>query len=61
MVERRPRFRRACPVVGCDWVQVTAWWISPEDSEEVPPIFLRIEAEQHVVNAHAPLPRTLIV
>lgn len=54
--ERRPRFWRRCPLAeshGCDWTQVTAWFVGgPDVTEEVSDFWLRAEAEQHLIYAH---------
>lgn len=51
--ERRPRYRRPCPVPGCDWWQVTAWYVGgPDHTEEVSEWHLRLEAEAHLLHAH---------
>lgn len=61
MKERRPHLTVRCPVTGCDWVQVTSWWTSPETTEAVPPVFRQIEAEMHLSAAHAIRRPTIIV
>ncbi|AKJ71667.1 hypothetical protein SPI1_4 [Skermania phage SPI1] len=61
MTERRPRLIRACPVPGCDWVQVTSWYIGgPGTVEDVAPAYLRIQAEDHM-RGHAGPRRPTIV
>lgn len=60
--ERRPRYRRNCPVPDCGWQQTTAWYVGgPEVTEEVPDMVLRLEAEAHLLSAHYTLPPTIIV
>lgn len=60
--ERRPRFKRGCPVPGCGWEQVTAWFVgSPDVTEEVTETFLRIEAETHLLSAHFTPDRRIFV
>lgn len=45
---------------GCDWWQVTAWFVGgPDRTDEVPEAFLRMEAEAHLLNAHYTPERTL--
>jgi hypothetical protein len=52
-VERRPHLQRFCPIPGCDWVQVTSWFVGgPDVTEPVPPMYLRLEAEEHLLSAH---------
>jgi hypothetical protein len=54
--ERRPRYRRPCPLAeqeGCDWWQVTEWWVGgPELSLTVSQQYLMAEAEAHLLHAH---------
>lgn len=54
--ERRPHLRRPCPLReqdGCDWWQVTSWFVgSPDTTEAVSPWRLRAEAEQHLLTVH---------
>lgn len=61
-VERRPRYRRPCPVPGCDWWQTTAWFVGgPDVTEDVPEAFLRMEAEAHLLSAHYAPERQIFV
>ena len=57
--ERRPHLRRPCPLheeAGCDWWQVTSWFMGgPDTTQEVDPLFLRIEAEEHLTSVHYPV------
>lgn len=51
--ERRPRYRRPCPVPGCDWMQTTAWFVGgPDKTEEVSAAYLLMEAESHLLSSH---------
>ena len=57
-VERRPHLRRPCPVPGCDWWQTTSWFVGgPDVTEPVSDMFLRMEAESHLLSAHYSIPK----
>lgn len=57
--ERRPHRLRQCPVKGCDWVQVTSWWITPVLTQSVDPKTLERDALDHLLTHSAPL-KTII-
>lgn len=58
-VERRPHLIRVCPVPGCDWMQVTSWFVGgPDVTEAVSDVVLRAQAEAHLISVHYPIPRT---
>lgn len=53
MLERRTRYRRPCPIPGCDWWQTTAWFVGGSDNTEfVGELTLRDEAKKHLLRAH---------
>jgi len=56
-MEMRPRFRRPCPLAeqeGCDWWQVTEWFVGgPDATMEALPAQLEAEAVAHLMDAHA--------
>lgn len=55
-VERRPHLRRPCPLreqESCDWWQVISWYVGgPDVTEEVSEMYLRAEAEAHLMQRH---------
>lgn len=56
--ERRHHLRRACPVPGCDWVQVTSWFVGgPDTTHAINDTYLRVEAEAHITSAHYHVPK----
>ena len=60
MTERRPHLMRPCPLReqdGCDWMQVTSWFVGgPDTTEEISETALRLEAELHFTSRHFVLP-----
>lgn len=52
VVERRPHLKRFCPLreqKGCDWEQVTSWYVeSPLVTRPVPKEQLEDEAAAHI-------------
>lgn len=54
--ERRPHLRRPCPLreqEQCDWWQVTSWFVGgPDVTEPVSAMYLRAEAEAHLMQRH---------
>lgn len=50
--ERRPHLKRFCPLAkekGCDWYQVTSWYVgSPLVTQAADPALLEDEARLHL-------------
>ena len=57
--EKRPHRIRHCPVGGCDWTQVTSWWLTPTLHSAVDNATLEREATAHILTHAAPI-RTII-
>jgi hypothetical protein len=52
--ERRPHLQRNCPVKGCDWKQVTSWFVGgPHRIETVSMKTLELQATAHLLQVHS--------
>ena len=52
--QARPHRFRNCPVAGCDWTQVTSWWLTPALDTPVDPAVLERGAVAHLLTHAAP-------